>query len=78
MSDKFDHPEGHTGSGPVSVVIWTTTPWTIPANRAVALNAKIDYSLVQVEQGPNGPERLIVADRFSDCCDGPCWCGALP
>lgn len=47
---KFDHPEGHTGSGPVSVVIWTTTPWTIPANRAVALNAKIDYSLVQVEQ----------------------------
>lgn len=58
---KFDHPEGHTGSGPVSVVIWTTTPWTIPANRAVALNAKIDYSLVQVEQGPNGPERLILA-----------------
>ncbi|MDX3774361.1 isoleucine--tRNA ligase [Chromatiaceae bacterium AAb-1] len=59
--DKFDHPEGHRGHGPVSVVIWTTTPWTLPANRAVALNAKLDYSLIQVEQGPNGAERLILA-----------------
>lgn len=59
--DKFDHPEGHRGQGPVSVVIWTTTPWTLPANRAVSLNAKLDYSLVQVEQGPNGTERLIIA-----------------
>ena len=59
--DRFDHPESKRGSGKVSVVIWTTTPWTIPANRAVAVNAKLDYSLVQVEQGPNGAERLIVA-----------------
>ena len=59
--DRFDHPEGKRGSGKVSVVIWTTTPWTIPANRAVALNAKLDYSLVQVEQGPLGAERLIIA-----------------
>ncbi|HAW93933.1 TPA: isoleucine--tRNA ligase, partial [Candidatus Azambacteria bacterium] len=61
MVDKFDHPEQHRGQGPVSVVIWTTTPWTIPANRAVAVNAKLDYSLVQIEQGPNGAERLIIA-----------------
>lgn len=61
LVDKFDHPEGHTGQGPVSIVIWTTTPWTIPANRAVALNAELSYSLVQVEQGPNGAERLIIA-----------------
>ncbi len=61
LVDKFDHPEGHVGQGPVSIVIWTTTPWTIPANRAVALNAELSYSLVQVEQGPNGAERLIIA-----------------
>jgi isoleucyl-tRNA synthetase len=61
LVDKFDHPDGHTGQGPVSIVIWTTTPWTIPANRAVALNAELSYSLVQVEQGPNGAERLIIA-----------------
>lgn len=59
--DKFDHPAGHAGQGPVSVVIWTTTPWTIPANRAVALHAELNYSLVQVEAGPNGAERLVLA-----------------
>ena len=70
LVDKFDHPEGHTGQGPVSIVIWTTTPWTIPANRAVALNAELSYSLVQVEQGPNGAERLIIATDLSERCDG--------
>jgi isoleucyl-tRNA synthetase len=59
--DKFDHPQSHRGQGPVSVVIWTTTPWTIPANRAVALNADLNYSLVQVEEGPKGAERLVIA-----------------
>jgi isoleucyl-tRNA synthetase len=38
-------------------VIWTTTPWTLPANQGVALNAELDYVLVQ-----NGEECLIVAD----------------
>ncbi len=32
-----------------SVVIWTTTPWTIPSNKAVAFNPKIDYGLYRVE-----------------------------
>lgn len=53
--------EGSEGEGPVSLVIWTTTPWTLPANRAVALNAKVEYSLVQVVAGPNGNERLVLA-----------------
>ncbi|MCE0845592.1 isoleucine--tRNA ligase [Buttiauxella sp. A2-C1_F] len=35
--------------GPVSMVIWTTTPWTLPANRAVSLNAEFEYALVQVD-----------------------------
>ncbi|GAA3569850.1 isoleucine--tRNA ligase [Marinobacter xestospongiae] len=48
------------GDGDVSVVIWTTTPWTIPANQAVALNADLDYALVQVDTGA-GPELLILA-----------------
>lgn len=33
-----------------SVVIWTTTPWTMPANRAVAYGADVDYSLVEVKK----------------------------
>ncbi|ERK14174.1 isoleucine--tRNA ligase [Serratia fonticola] len=36
-------------NGPVSLVIWTTTPWTLPANRAISLNAEFSYHLVQVE-----------------------------
>jgi isoleucyl-tRNA synthetase len=44
---------GHPGT---SVVIWTTTPWTLPANLAVAFNSTFSYSLVQV-----GEEQLIVS-----------------
>jgi isoleucyl-tRNA synthetase len=36
-------------NGPVSLVIWTTTPWTLPANRAISLNPEFVYQLVQVE-----------------------------
>ena len=53
-------PNGH-GEGPISVVIWTTTPWTLPANQAVALNASLEYAVVQAE-GPKGKERLLVAE----------------
>ncbi|MCS6714399.1 isoleucine--tRNA ligase [Proteus terrae] len=35
-----------TTDKPVSLVIWTTTPWTLPANRAIALNAEFNYALV--------------------------------
>lgn len=48
------------GDGDVSVVIWTTTPWTIPANQAVSLNAEFQYALVQADVG-QGPERMIMA-----------------
>ena len=33
-----------------SIVIWTTTPWTIPANKALAYNDNIDYSLLQIDK----------------------------
>lgn len=36
---------------PVIVPIWTTTPWTLPANQAVALNKEVDYVLVQTKHG---------------------------
>ncbi len=48
------------GNGPLSVVIWTTTPWTLPANEAVALHADFDYVVVQVN-GEQGEERLLLA-----------------
>ena len=42
-------------------VIWTTTPWTIPANEAICVNPKFDYSVVQV-----GDKRYVVARGLLD------------
>lgn len=62
VANLFEHPEGHIGEGPLSFVIWTTTPWTLPANRAIAIAADVEYVLVQVEGGENNEKyRLVVA-----------------
>jgi isoleucyl-tRNA synthetase len=45
---------------PTDFVIWTTTPWTLPANQAVALHAEIEYQLVQV-QTDRGTQNLVLA-----------------
>ncbi|MCZ7641784.1 MAG: isoleucine--tRNA ligase [Pseudorhodoplanes sp.] len=37
-----------------SVVIWTTTPWTIPGNRAISYSPRIDYALYRVTAAPDG------------------------
>ncbi|MBZ0251996.1 MAG: class I tRNA ligase family protein, partial [Candidatus Methylomirabilis sp.] len=46
------------------VVIWTTTPWTLPANRGVALNPEFRYSAVTPKTGPFAGKHLIVADKL--------------
>lgn len=55
------------GAGQIMFVIWTTTPWTIPANSAVTLNPNVEYALVQT-QNPckNNPIRLLVAAELVD------------
>ena len=58
-------PENGGGEGSASVVIWTTTPWTLPSNQAVSLNAELEYVLVQVDLG-HGPERLVIAAGLLD------------
>jgi len=57
------HVPEHDGSGPLSVVIWTTTPWTLPANQGVALNPDLEYAVVQCEKDGN-KERLVVAEAL--------------
>jgi isoleucyl-tRNA synthetase len=44
---------------PVGVVIWTTTPWTLPANRAIAVHKDIMYSVMQDSEKDN--EKIIIA-----------------
>ncbi len=60
---RVQKAEAHPGEGPINLVIWTTTPWTLPANQAVALNPELEYALVQCDGvGEHGPERLLLAD----------------
>jgi isoleucyl-tRNA synthetase len=54
---KFEKISGASGHGTISVPIWTTTPWTLPANQAVALNPEYNYLLLQC-----GNERLLLAE----------------
>jgi len=54
-----------------SVVIWTTTPWTIPGNRAISFSSKIHYVQMEVEDAPEGNwakvgDRFIVAANLID------------
>jgi|RifCSP13_1_1023834.scaffolds.fasta_scaffold06013_2 isoleucyl-tRNA synthetase len=54
-----------------SVVIWTTTPWTIPGNRAISFSKDIDYGVYEVTHAPDDNwakvgDRLILADRLAE------------
>ena len=51
---KFPVIEGSDATRGASVVIWTTTPWTIPANRAISFSSKIEYGLYRVTKAPEG------------------------
>ena len=71
---KFPVVEGSDAAEGASVVIWTTTPWTIPANRAVAYNPDIAYGVYRVEAmeadlafepWAKPGDRLIVADKLA-------------
>ena len=42
------------------IIIWTTTPWTIPANKALAYNASLKYILIEVDNKKNFVKRKIV------------------
>ncbi len=53
----------------ISVVIWTTTPWTLPANQGVALNPKLEYSIIRCSAaGGHGEECLILASELVEAC----------
>ncbi|KAJ2413795.1 hypothetical protein GGF47_005825, partial [Coemansia sp. RSA 2524] len=56
------------GAGKVSALVWTTTPWTLPANRAIAVHPDLEYVLIQVaensESGSAGYQLLVGKDRL--------------
>jgi len=63
VDDTLSHFKFHDqnqGTGPVFVVIWTTTPWTLPANQAVTIHPDFEYVLVEAETLEMGTIRLIL------------------
>ena len=48
---------------PAQIVIWTTTPWTIPANQALNVHPEIDYALVDA-----GDRYLVLAEALVESC----------
>jgi isoleucyl-tRNA synthetase len=71
---KFPVVEGSDAATGASVVIWTTTPWTIPANRAISYGPDIEYAVFEVQALETGLEfepwakpgdRLIIASKLA-------------
>jgi len=46
------------------IIIWTTTPWTIPANKALAYNESLDYLLMQINDGEFKNRKIVVAEAL--------------
>ena len=49
-----------------SLLVWTTTPWTLPGNVAVAVHPEVDYVTVEYEREEGGKEKLILARDLAD------------
>jgi isoleucyl-tRNA synthetase len=58
---KFAIADGQKPGNEVSAVIWTTTPWTLPHNRALAFHPDYDYAVVDTEKGA----LLLAVDRIA-------------
>jgi isoleucyl-tRNA synthetase len=64
-------PVLHGAGKGASVVIWTTTPWTIPGNRAIAFSETLDYGLYEVTEVQDGAfakvgEKIALADALAE------------
>ena len=59
LVDTPDHPLGAALAG-VNALIWTTTPWTLPSNLAIAVNPDVTYAVVRTADG----ERYLLADNL--------------
>ena len=68
---KFPVNAAHGRLAKASVVIWTTTPWTLPGNRAISFSPKISYGLYKITDAPadnwaKTGDLLILADKLAE------------
>src|SRR5699024_5360100 len=62
LAKIFNQTEVEDGA----IVIWTTTPWTIPANQALNVHPEVDYALVELDQPRATGKYLILAKDLVD------------
>jgi len=67
LEKRIGLPTGQLGSAPVDVVIWTTTPWTLPANQAVAVRDEFLYVLVDARKDGEARRLILAADLLAAC-----------
>ncbi|NYT45009.1 isoleucine--tRNA ligase [Alcaligenaceae bacterium] len=68
--DKVAHAFGLPSVDDGAIVIWTTTPWTIPANQALNVHPEFDYALVRLhEPRATGSILLLAQDRVQACLE---------
>lgn len=68
---KFPIKNGGEFFKGASVVIWTTTPWTLPGNRAISFSPKIFYGLYEITEAPDGNwakvgDRFVLANKLAE------------
>ena len=67
LARRIGMSRAELGDEPVDVVIWTTTPWTLPANQAVALRAEFRYVLTAAHQGRERRRVIVAAELLEPC-----------
>lgn len=66
LARAFGLPQVDAGA----IVIWTTTPWTIPSNQALNVHPEVEYALVRVTPAPAfGPLLLLASERVQPCLE---------
>jgi len=71
MREKMEENLSKSDLADTNIVIWTTTPWTIPGNRAICYSDRISYGLYEVataenDFGPQPGDKLVFADALAE------------
>ncbi|MDD4891558.1 MAG: class I tRNA ligase family protein, partial [Phycisphaerae bacterium] len=64
LADDAGKAFGAAGAGNADLLIWTTTPWTLPANLAIAVHPDFDYMLIEATDGAGKRRRMVFAEAL--------------
>jgi len=67
--EKMGIASENAGNGPISTIIWTTTPWTLPANRALSMHESVEYALVQCELDGQSQRYILAQDLVASAME---------